>query len=236
MKMRYEVMLFLCYTDKETDKKQFLSSLQDNQNYQLYSTTNYVFLNFPASYWRGCCFSRQRTPSLLSPVPAGGRWWPEPCTLSLRSATSRCPWRCRGWSLWQPREGNPAVSHCHETATYTRCWCLPPKRNSNHATVSSPPWVSGKNNARRRASRWGRPPETEGGFSFEACWRRCRNVAEIKEKLSEADGFLFKSPPFKSQWVTHHATIWWGKWDNGTSIACGNRTNTLTLELQSHNW
>lgn len=31
---------------------------------------------------------------------------------------------------------------------------------------------------------------------------------------------------FKSQRVTHHAMLRWGKWANGASVACGKRTNT----------
>lgn len=60
----------------------------------------------------------------------------------------------------------------------------------------------------------------------------CENVAEPSPPCCEADGFLFKSSPFKSQRVTHHAMLWWGKWANGTSVACGNRTNTEVKHWQ----
>lgn len=81
-------------------------------------------------------FMLQRTPSLLNPVRAVGLWWPEPFTLFLHRGMSRCPWRCRGWFLWQPREGNPAASHCHETATYTHSSRPLLKKNSKHTAVS----------------------------------------------------------------------------------------------------
>ena len=83
--------------------------------------------------------SLQRTPSSPSPVQAAVPWWPVPSTLFLLRGMSRCPWRCRGWFLWQPREGNPAASHCHETATYTHSSRPLRKKNSKHATVSFKP-------------------------------------------------------------------------------------------------
>lgn len=82
-------------------------------------------------------FSLQRMPSLLSQVPVVARWWPELFTLFLLRGMSRCPWQCRGWFLWQPREGNPAASHCHETATSTHSSRRLRKKNSKHTTVSS---------------------------------------------------------------------------------------------------
>lgn len=82
-------------------------------------------------------FLSQRMPSLPSRAQGVVRWWPEPFTLFLHRGTSRCPWRCRDWSLWQPREGNHAASRCLETATYTCSSCRLRKKSSKRTMVSS---------------------------------------------------------------------------------------------------